>query len=101
MSKPKIRVDKSDAPALVSMNDVFAVARENNFGAAILIYKNPAEYEWGITFENGEVFSKKDVDPEKLRLAKSRALPDDLFRKMVIEGRGEGTRIVAGKRLEA
>jgi len=101
MSKPRIRVDKSDAPALVSMNDVFAVARENNFGPAILIYKRPDQYEWGITFENGEVFSKKDVDPEKLRLAKSRALPDDLFRKMVIEGRDQGSHIVAGKLLEA
>ena len=41
------------------------------------------------------------MDPEKLRLAKTRALPDDLFRKMVIEGRDQGSHIVAGKLLEA
>ena len=101
ISKPRIRVNKSDAPALVSMNDVFAVARENNFGAAILIYKKPDQYEWGITFENGEEFSRLDVDPEKLRLAKSRAIPNDTFRKMVIEGRDEGSVMVGRNLLEA
>jgi hypothetical protein len=50
--------------ALVSINDVFAVARENNFGAALSIYKNPARYEWGVIFENGEVFGRLDVDPK-------------------------------------
>jgi hypothetical protein len=102
--KPKIRVDKSDAPAIVSMNDVFAVARENNFGAAIFIYKNPEQYEWGITFENGEVFSRLELDPEKLRQAKNRTLPDmrtDLFKKMVIEGRDQYSHVVDINLLEA
>jgi hypothetical protein len=45
---------------------MFEVARSNNLGMPQHIYNKPDEYEWGLIFDNGEVFSRVDIPDRAL-----------------------------------